>query len=67
MNFAGVVLSPSEDPKTLVGITITDDDLIRTTVFIPNGIFNSKASVSEALALQEEGLAQADHKRLYVL
>ena len=67
MNFAGVVLSPSEDPKTLVGITITDDDLIRTTVFIPNGIFNSKASVFEALARQEEGLTQADHKRLYVL
>jgi len=50
-----------------VGVSISDTDLIRTSVFLPNGIFNSKSAIFSELKVQEEELNTVDVTRLYDL
>ncbi len=51
----------------MVGLQITDHDLIRTSVFLPNGIFHTKTSVIEELQRLDQELADASIKRLFSL
>ncbi len=63
----GVVLSSKDDMEAQVGVSISDTDLIRTSVFLPNGIFNSKSAVFSELKVQEEELNTVEVTRLYDL
>ncbi len=55
------------DTSRVVGLDITDHDLIRTTVFLPNGLFHSKTAVIEELKSFDTQLANASVKRLFAL